>query len=167
MADSNLSDRDADDGHKHVPNLFSDNVFVLKGTGAGLPSSPRLKLDNHDARMFALAAIQSTPPARLARYTGYLKALAPPSIRRILETMMKTVFKDPWVDGLVTQGLEQGLKKGRAEMLLDLLEMRFSVPDDIREQVETCADTTQIKTWFRRAFSAASLDGVFAELAVT
>jgi hypothetical protein len=127
-----------------------------------------LELNTHDARMFALAAIQSAPPERLARYTGYLKALVPPSIRRILETMMKTVFKDPWVDGLVNQGLSQGRNEGRhqgrAEMLLELLDMRFSVSSDMRSRVEECADAQQIKTWFRRALSAASIDEVFAEL---
>ena len=98
----------------------------------------------------------AAPPERIRRYTGYLKALVPPSIREPLETMMKTVFKDPWVDGLLNQG--------RVEMLLELLKMRFSVPDDIRMRVEKCTDETQIKTWFRRVPSATSLDEVFAEL---
>jgi hypothetical protein len=70
--------------------------------------------------------------------------------------MMKTVFKDSWVDGLLNQG--------RAEMLLELLEMRFSVPADIRKRVEKCNDTTQIKTWFKRVPSAASLDEIFTKL---
>jgi hypothetical protein len=115
-----------------------------------------LTLGTHDARMFALAAVQSAPPARIARYTGYLKALVPPSIREALEALMKTVFKDPWVDGLLNQG--------RAEMLLELLEMQFSVPDDIRTRVQKCTDETQIKTWFKRVPSAGSLDEVFTEL---
>jgi hypothetical protein len=112
-------------------------------------------LNTHDERMFALAAVQSAPPARIARYTGYLKALAPQSVREPLETLMKTVFKDPWVDGLLNQG--------RAEMLLKLLETRFGVPAGIRERVEACDNADQINTWFERAISAPSIDEVFAE----
>lgn len=67
---------------------------------------------------------------------------------------MKTVFKDAFVDGLLNQG--------RAEMLLELLDMRFTVPADIRRRVEGCTDTGQIKTWFKRVPSAKSLDEVFA-----
>lgn len=131
-----------------------------------------LTLRTHDARMFALTAIRSAPPERVTRYTRYLKALAPPSVRKDLEMLMKTVLKDAFIDGWIEeglekgrkQGLEQGLDQGRAEMLLELLESRFSVPDDIRERVENCTGETQIKAWFKRAISASSIDEVFAEL---
>jgi hypothetical protein len=69
---------------------------------------------------------------------------------------MKTVLKDDFVDGLLNQG--------RAEMLLEFLEMRFSVPGDIRKRVERCADEDQIKTWAKRVPTATSLDEVFADL---
>jgi hypothetical protein len=105
---------------------------------------------------FALAAIRPAPPERRERYTRYLKALVPPSVRQHLETLLKTVLKDAFVDGW--------LNRGRAEMLLELLEMRFSVSADIRKRVEECTDTEQIKTWFKRVPSATSLDEVFAEL---
>lgn len=48
-----------------------------------------LTLSTHDACMFALAAVQSAPPARIARYTGYLKALVSPPVREHLEALMK------------------------------------------------------------------------------
>jgi hypothetical protein len=130
-----------------------------------------LMLGTHDARMFALTAIRSAPPERLARYTKYLKALSPPPVRESLEMLMRIELKDPFVDGLIEQGLEQGRKKGldqslrqaRAEMFLELLEARFSVPDSTRERIEACTDTDQVKAWFKRAISASSLDEVFAE----
>ena len=68
---------------------------------------------------------------------------------------MKTVLKDAFVDGLLNQG--------RAEMLLEFLEMRFNVPDDIRKRVERCDDEEQIKTWARRGPTAASVDEVFLD----
>jgi hypothetical protein len=126
-----------------------------------------LTLGTHDARMFALTAIRSAPPERLARYTKYLKALSPPPVRESLEMLMRIELKDPFVDGLIEQGLEQGRKQGLsegcAEMFLELLDARFSVPDSTRERIEACTDTGQVKTWFKRAINASSLDEVFAE----
>lgn len=245
IADSNLSDRDADNGGDQVRGLFSDNVFVFEEHGRRIavvaevqsgspdtqcslswpayvanarrrhrcdtlllvfaitkdaahgsakairtghpgwdliplisgigrtPGLPRedtrfgaelvllriitreLELTTHDARMFALAVVRSAPSERIPRYTKYLKALAPTSVREPLETLMKTVLKDSFVDGL--------LNRGRAEMLLELLEMRFSVPGDIRMRVEKCTDETQIIAWFEHAVSASSLDEVFRQ----
>jgi hypothetical protein len=246
IADSNLSDRDADNGDDEVRSLFSDNVFVFYGdwhrvavvaevqshrpdterslswpayvanarrrhrcdtllmvfaitkvaargsakairTGhpgwdliplvsgigktPGLPSeggrfgaelvllriiTRELTLGTHDARMFALSAVRSAPPERITRYARYLKVLAPPSARKALETMMRIELKDTFIDGW--------FNKGRAEMLLQLLETRFSVPDRTRRRVEKCNDETRLKTWFQRAINASSLDEVFTEL---
>jgi hypothetical protein len=111
-----------------------------------------LTLGTHDPPMFALTAIQPAPPERIPRYSKYVKELAPPSVQKSSETLMKTVLKDAFVDGLPNQG--------RAEMLLEFLEMRFNVPDDSRERVERCDDEEQIKTWGRRVPTAASVDEV-------
>jgi hypothetical protein len=244
IADSNLSDRDADDGGDQVQGLFSGNVFVLKGdrgrvavitegsdvpprissalswpayvanarrrhrcdtllmvfaltkdaargsakairTGhpgwdliplisgigrrPGVPGEDarfgaelvllriitrEINLNTHEALMFALTAVRSALPERIARYTRYPRRS---SLRRY-GMLMKTVQKDAFVDGLLNQG--------RAEMLLELLGMRFSVPDDIRKRIEGCTDSEQIETWFMRVPGAASLDEVFAELPV-
>lgn len=121
-----------------------------------------LTLNTHEARMFALAAVQSAPPERIARYTGYLKALTPQSVREPLETLMKTVFKDAFVDGL----LDQGHLRGVRQKTLQLLDKRFSVPEDVRKQVEECTDIAKIDAWFDRAISATSLEEVFAELRI-
>jgi hypothetical protein len=121
-----------------------------------------LKLDTHDARMFALAAVRSAPPERIERYTKYLKALAPQSVRELLETLMKTVLKDAFVDDLLDQGRLQAAR----QMMLRLLDKRFSVPEDIRKRVEGCTDIAEIDAWFNRAITATSLDEVFVELQV-
>jgi hypothetical protein len=49
------------------------------------------------------------------------------------------------------------------QMVLELLGMRFSVPDDIRGRVNACTDTAVLSAWFRRAVNAASLDEVFTD----
>jgi hypothetical protein len=118
-----------------------------------------ITLGTHDARMFALTAIRSAPPERRTRYTRYLKVLAPPSIRKDLETLMKTVLKDDFIDGYIMEG--------RTETLLELLETRFDVPASTRERIKRCTDTAQIKVWVKRAISAPTLDEIFAELQVS
>jgi hypothetical protein len=135
-----------------------------------------LTLGSHDGRMFALAAIKSAPSPRRLRYARYIRALAPSRARKPLEELMTTVLKDDFMDGLIAEGLEKGMErgmekglakglaKGRTEMLLDLLDARFTVPANIRKRVEACTDTARIKTWFKRAITATTLDEVFAEL---
>ena len=130
-----------------------------------------LRLDTHEARMLALQAIRFAPAARLGSYTRYVRLLVQPSVRQHLEVLMKTVFKDAFMDGLLDQGRTEGRAQGRAQgsvqtarqMVLELLAMRFSVPDDIRGRVSACTDTAMLDAWFRRAVNAVSLDEVFTD----
>jgi hypothetical protein len=126
-----------------------------------------LRLDTHEARMLALQAVRFAPPARFGSYTRYIRLLVPPSVRGHLEVLMKTVFKDAFVDGLLDQGRAQGRAQGSVQtarqMVLELLGMRFSVPEDIRGRVNACTDTAVLNAWFRRAVNAASLDEVFTD----
>jgi hypothetical protein len=81
---------------------------------------------------------------------------------------MRTVLRDDFMDRLIDEGLAKGfaigLAKGRAEMLLLLLDSRFVVPANIRGRVGACTDAAQIRTWFKRTLNASSLDEVFAKL---
>jgi len=119
-----------------------------------------LNLGTHDERMFALAAIKGAPPARRLRYSRYIQALAPLRARKPLEELMRTFPRDDFIDGMIDQG---ALQKAR-QMLLQLLDERFGVPDDVRERIEACGDVARVDTWFTRAITAASLGEVFAEL---
>lgn len=122
-----------------------------------------LRLDTHEARMFACAAVKQSHPARLSRYTRYLRRLASPTVRRPLEDLMKTVWKDDFVDGLLDEGREDGRLSDAREKLLQLLGKRLSVSATARKRVEGCADIGTINTWLDRAITAKSLKEVFAE----
>lgn len=135
LADSNLSDRDANgDGTGHTLTLLSDNVFAFKGGGA-----------------------------KIARYDRYIQALAPSKARKPLDELMRSELKNDFIDGLIDEGHLQGAR----QMMLQLLDNRFSVPEDIRERVEDCTDMAKIDVWFDRAITATSLGEVSAELLVT
>lgn len=119
-----------------------------------------LKLDTHEARMLALAAVKQAAPERLSRYTRYLKRLASPAVRRSLEDLMKTMWRDDFVDGLLDQG---ALEDARAKLLRLLEKRQLAVSEKIRERVEQCADMSMIDAWFDRAANATSLSEVFTD----
>jgi len=95
---------------------------------------------------------------------------------------MATVFRDEFVDGLLDQGRAEGEARGRAEgeargraegeargraegeagMLLRFLAARgFTVPDDIKDRVQSCQDTGQLEAWADLAAAAKSLEDIF------
>jgi hypothetical protein len=86
-------------------------------------------------------------------------------VRRALEELMATVFKDEFVDGLLDQGRAEGRAEGRAAgaaMLLRVLAARgLTVPDEIRQRVQSCTDFAQLERWGDRAVTAMSLDEIF------
>jgi hypothetical protein len=121
-----------------------------------------IDLTTHDGRMLALTSIRPAPDDRRELYTRYIKAVAPQSAREALEELMRTVIKDPFIDGFIAQGEAIGRAKGEASLLLRYLGTRFSVPAPIRERIMGCLDTAQIEAWFDRATSATTLDEIFA-----
>jgi hypothetical protein len=84
---------------------------------------------------------------------------------------MKITFpRDDFIDGWIEVGLEQGIAqgeatgmtRGEARILLRVLAARgFQIPDDIRDTVLTCTDTSQLEAWADLAAIASSIDEVF------
>jgi hypothetical protein len=122
-----------------------------------------LDLTSHEARMFALRTIADAPAELLPGYTRIIRALTPKSARAALEELLRTVLKDPFVDGLLDQGRIEGIAKGEAKMLLRVLDARFDVPAAVRSKVAACTDTGQIEIWFDCALTAATIDEIFTD----
>jgi hypothetical protein len=75
-------------------------------------------------------------------------------------------YKDEFVDGLLAEGAAMGRAKGMAEGaargLLRVLAARgLDVPADVREQVLSCTDISQLDIWTDRAVTAVSIEEVF------
>jgi hypothetical protein len=126
-----------------------------------------LDLGDPQTRRSVLHAIARLDAGRREIYTRLIRATASPAVRRALEELMATVFKDEFIDGLLDQGRAEGRSEGRAEgeaaMLLRVLAARgFEVPDDVRERVRSCTDIGQLEAWGDRAVTAKSLDEIFA-----
>ncbi|MBF0294481.1 MAG: DUF4351 domain-containing protein [Magnetococcales bacterium] len=59
------------------------------------------------------------------------------------------------------KGRLEGLREGKAEMLLDQLQERFGlVPESIQQQV-TSAPMDDLNAWARKIFKADSLQAIF------
>jgi hypothetical protein len=125
-----------------------------------------LDLGDPQARRSVLQVIARLDAGRREIYTRLIRATASPAVRRALEELMATVFRDEFVDGLLDQGRAEGEARGRAEgeaaMLLRVLAARgFTVPDDVRQRVRSCTDIAQLEAWGDHAVTAKSLDEIF------
>jgi hypothetical protein len=79
---------------------------------------------------------------------------------------MTAKFKDEFVDRLLAEDEAEGRAKGRAEgearMILRVLAARgMELSANVREQVLSCTDTSQLETWADRAAIAVSVEDVF------
>jgi hypothetical protein len=116
------------------------------------------RVGDADTQRLVLQAIAGVDAGRREIYTRLIRATASPAVRRALEELMATVFRDEFVDGL----LDQGRAAGEAAMLLRVLAARgFTVPDDIRQRVQSCTDLAQLEAWGDQAVTAGSLEELF------
>ncbi|MGH3189851.1 MAG: hypothetical protein ACRDPY_24135 [Streptosporangiaceae bacterium] len=121
-----------------------------------------LDLGDAETRRMVLQAIARLDAGRREIYTRLIRATASAAVRRALEELMATVFHDDFIDGLLAQGEERGRAQGEAAMLMRVLAARgFTVPDDIRQRIQSCTDLGQIEAWGERAVTANSLDEIF------
>jgi hypothetical protein len=152
-----------------------DTTPAPGGPGAGQVSAElavlavltgALDLGDPDTQRLVLRAIARLDAGRREIYTRLIRATAPAAVRRALEELMATVFRDEFIDGLLDQGRAEGEARGRAEgeaaMLLRILAARgFGVPDDVRHRVQSCTDLAQLEAWGDRAVTARSLEEIF------
>jgi hypothetical protein len=92
------------------------------------------------------------------------------SAQQALEDLMPGKYKDEFVDRLLAEGAAMGraearakaMAEGEAYVLLRVLAARgLKVPADVREQVLSCTDISQLDIWADRAATAASIEEVF------
>lgn len=123
-----------------------------------------LNLSDAEARLTALRRIAKVDAPRREAYTRLIRSTASPAVREALEELMTTVFKDDFIDGILSQGRAEGRAEGEARMLLRVLAARgFDVPARTRQAVRSCTDIAQLEAWADRAVVAASLDDIFGE----
>ncbi|MBU3065975.1 hypothetical protein KO481_31195 [Nocardia sp. NEAU-G5] len=98
-------------------------------------------------------------------YTRFINLTASPEAQAALEEFMKITWPhDPFIDGLKDEGRAEGLAKGEARILLQFLAARgIAITTDIRDRIESCADTDQLETWAVRAATSNSIDEVFTD----
>ena len=76
---------------------------------------------------------------------------------------MKTVIKDPFIDGLIEEGLTRGKVEGEADAILRVLDARgLTVTAAQRTRILGCTDLQQLQEWITRAATATTVAGIFA-----
>ncbi|PCC71733.1 hypothetical protein SAMN02745121_03086 [Nannocystis exedens] len=127
--------------------------------------------DEPGAEHIALVALEATRELDDQRgifYPDFVVALLGRVARTALEKLLMTtgrweplsdMFRRPWLDGIA-----EGEARGKASMLLKLLQLRgFALGDEQRERVLACRDEAQLDAWAARVLTATRLDEVFAD----
>jgi hypothetical protein len=127
----------------------------------------KFTLSDADTRDYVLEQLTHADERIRTAYTRIIVKIAKPADRKALEEALQTKFRVPIIDDAIdkatAQGIEQGIEQGEADMLLLILEERFTVSAETRTIVERCRSIKRLKQWARRALTAQSLDDVFAE----
>jgi hypothetical protein len=108
-----------------------------------------------------LSALDEVDESRATLYSDVVFAALPAAARRTLEAMMTTRTYEYQSD-FVRRYVFQGRAEGEADAVLTFLETRgIPVPDEARARITGCTDLDQLKTWVRRAVTAATVDELF------
>jgi hypothetical protein len=76
--------------------------------------------------------------------------------------MASPKFHSTFVDGLLQQGEEKGAVKSKVEDLIKVIKARgLELTKAQRNLVTSCADLSQLATWFDRALDAKTTDEIF------
>jgi hypothetical protein len=139
-----------------------------------------------EAQIRILEALAVAPPDRRASYSRIVRAVVSDTVRADLEQLMKTVIKDPFIDGLIEEGMARGIEKGQAigeakgqaigeakgqaigeakgeanALLLVLAARQLEVTAAERERIMGCTDLTQLSDWITRATTAPRVADLF------
>jgi hypothetical protein len=112
-----------------------------------------------------MEALRAVGPSRAILYYDVVLAGLPLATRTRWEAFMTTAadyeFRSELLRNVLARGKAEGEAQGEARAILTVLDGRgVAVPDDIRDQVLECADTSQLDIWLRRAVTATTVDDV-------
>ncbi|MCB1296994.1 MAG: hypothetical protein KDB67_20305 [Gordonia sp.] len=116
--------------------------------------------ENH-AVLDALFATFTPDIERSYMYADLIRTVLPDTARTYLEQLMSAPTWQPKSD-FAREYFNKGKVEDRAEALLEVLATRsIPVTDEARRRITECTDVDQLKEWFRRAITAATVDEVF------
>jgi hypothetical protein len=122
-----------------------------------------LDLGEDSARRLVLTGLAAVDEDRRKSYTAFVLTAASAAARQALEALMTTTdYSHPFIDQYIAKGKAEGRAEGEAQMILRVLAARgLRVPEEIRQQLLTCTDTSQLETWGDRAATAARVEDIF------
>jgi hypothetical protein len=101
--------------------------------------------------------------ADTAALATIILGVADTAARGELEALMTSPkFRSTFVDGLLQQGEEKGAVKSKVEDLIKVIKARgLELTKAQRKLVMSCADPSQLATWFDQALDAKTTDEIF------
>jgi hypothetical protein len=104
--------------------------------------------------------------ADTAALSTIILGVADTAARGELEALMASPkFHSTFVDGLLEQGEEKGAVKSKSEDLIKVIKARgLELTQAQLNLVTSCADLTQLATWFDQALDAKTTDEIFGTL---
>ena len=112
----------------------------------------------------ALEATDTEGAGMLAQFVE--SCLGDAQAKQIWKELMMPVnyfFRHEVAEKVREGGPRGGHQKERASMVLRILDWRsITVPDSVRDRVESCSDLSQLEIWAQRAVSATSAEDLFA-----
>jgi hypothetical protein len=123
-----------------------------------------LDLTDPKVRRNVLDTLTQTGIQTRTIYTRIIYLTASPAVQQALEEDLAiTDYRVEFLDAPIEQAEARGRAAGEGEMLLHILQTRgFTVPESIRERVNSCADTAQLQAWADLALTARSLGEIFS-----
>lgn len=116
----------------------------------------------------ALTAVSTLDESRAALYADLVMASIGEAVAKELEAMVATgkyELQSEFAKKYFAQGEAEGEAKGRAAMLLRVLDRRgLAVSNEQRALIEACQDAARIERWLDRALEATSTDEVLSDV---
>jgi hypothetical protein len=115
-----------------------------------------------------MEALRAAGPSKAVLYYDVVLAGLPLATRTRWEAFMTIAadyqFQSELLRNAQAQGKAEGKAEGAALAILTVLDGRgVAVPDEVRDQVLGCADTSQLGIWLRRASTATTVEDVIGE----
>jgi hypothetical protein len=125
------------------------------------------KGDTETAVAIALAATASLGQLsneQRVLYLALIESALGDAARKAFEMHPQTEkLMSSWQRGSFEKGTAEGLLRGKAEAVLEVLEGRgLPIAESHRERILSCSDLDLIKTWLRSAVTVASADQLFS-----
>jgi hypothetical protein len=123
---------------------------------------------HQDVLRATLDALEHIDVDQATFYADVIARTLPAAVENLMEEIMSVGTYEPkspilrrLIDMGLVKGREEGHVEGELEALYDVLEARaIQLSDEHYERIDSCTDSSQLRSWIRRASTAKTVDDV-------